>query len=52
MLNGLSAYLFPVLELLKLCYWYQQSSKILGSAVKLLQIKKEYYNLEMMHKLF
>ncbi len=41
MLSGLSAYLFPVLELLKLSYWYQQSSKILGSAVKLPQIKKE-----------
>jgi hypothetical protein len=52
MLSELSAYLSPVLELLKLCDWYQQSSKILGSAVKLLQIKKEYYNLEMMHKLF
>ena len=41
MLSGLGAYLFPILEFLKLSYWYHRASKILGSPVKLLQIKKE-----------
>jgi hypothetical protein len=40
-LNGFDAYLFPSLELLKLCYWFYMCSEILESESKLLQIKKE-----------
>jgi hypothetical protein len=40
-LNGFDAYLFPALELLKLCYWFYMCSEILESRSKLLQIKKE-----------
>ena len=40
-LYGNSAYFFPMLDLLKFCYWFYRCSKISKSDSKLLQAKKE-----------
>jgi hypothetical protein len=40
-ISGQNAYLFPILELLKFCYWFFRSSKLSNCEVKLQQVKKQ-----------
>jgi hypothetical protein len=40
-LAGMSGFLFPILNLLKLCYWYNKCNNNLGSQSKLRKIKQE-----------